>query len=325
MKRIIASLLLIAVSLSAFAQGAAGLTRGERPLSDENAKVVTGEWRFRNEPITIARQIYDTFGYTDWHNDGSVTFDVRGWDAFAGSLGVRDQDNVEQNTTGEFIFELNGEQVLKQRVRYGERTIPVTIPLKDARSLTIITSIRGLVIAEPKLFKGTTPPAQPVTVGKTTTMTITGAPATFAVDPKDLDALANQLRTTVDAEPRLSQRVANGQVALMSFTLVDIPSASVAANVAEDLSTALIKKRFQLVERGQLDKVLKELKVQDSGMIDPKTAQQLGQLTGCDLVLVGSISDRGQFVVINSRLLETATGKAVAAERVEMRKIEIKR
>ena len=193
------------------------------------------------------------------------------------------------------------------------------------RSLTIITSCGGLIIADPKLYKGTTPPTPPVVGGKTTTITATGAPANFAVDPKDLDALANQLRTTVDADPQLSQRVATGQIALMSFSLLDISSASVATNVAEDLSTALIKKRFQLVERGQLDKILKELKIQDSGLIDPKTAQQLGLGTGCDLILVGSISDRGQFIVINSRLLDTTTGKAVVAERVEMRKIDINR
>jgi TolB-like protein len=41
--------------------------------------------------------------------------------------------------------------------------------------------------------------------------------------------------------------------------------------------------------------------------------------------LVGSISDRGNFVVINARLLETKTGKAIVASRVEMRKISIKR
>lgn len=55
-------------------------------------------------------------------------------------------------------------------------------------------------------------------------------------------------------------------------------------------------------------------------------ALEIGKLTGCTLILVGSISDRGGFVVVNARLLETATGDAVAAaESVEMRKIPISR
>lgn len=111
----------------------------------------------------------------------------------------------------------------------------------------------------------------------------------------------------------------------MTFNLIDIPSQSVAANVAEDLTTSLMKSDFQTVERGQLDKVLRELKIQDSGLIDPSTAKKIGQVTGCNIVIVGSISDRGQFIVINARMLDTAIGKTIAAERVECRKIEIKR
>jgi TolB-like protein len=86
----------------------------------------------------------------------------------------------------------------------------------------------------------------------------------------------------------------------------------------------MINKGFQLVERGQLDKVIK-VKIQLSGAIDPKTAQEISKLTSADLILVGSISDRGNFVVINARLLETKTGKAIVANWVEMRKIPIKR
>ena len=82
---------------------------------------------------------------------------------------------------------------------------------------------------------------------------------------------------------------------------------------------------FQTVERGQLDKALKELKIQDSALIDPATAQKLGQITGCNVIMVGSISDRGQFIVINARLLETSTGQTLTAERVECRKVPIQR
>ena len=129
----------------------------------------------------------------------------------------------------------------------------------------------------------------------------------------------------VDAKPELKANLANSFMALMTFNLIDIPSPSVAQNVAEDLSIRLINTDFQLVERGQLDKALKEMKIQDSALIDPTTARKLGQITGCKFILVGSVSDRGQFIVMNARILETETGNAVAAESVECRRIPIQR
>jgi TolB-like protein len=83
----------------------------------------------------------------------------------------------------------------------------------------------------------------------------------------------------------------------------------------------MIKTGFSLVERGQLDKVLAELKIQDTALIDPATAAKIGKLSGADLMLLGEITDSDSLVVINARLMETATGRSVAAERVELRKV----
>lgn len=146
--------------------------------------------------------------------------------------------------------------------------------------------------------------------------------AIFVLDPRDLDTLVVNLRKKVDNEPKAKTMVDNGKIALARFDLVNVPSESVARDVAEDMATALINNGFELVERGQLDKIFNELKIQDSGAINPATAKKLGEITGCDLILVGSISDRGNFVVINTRLLSTQTGQAVVAEKQEMRKIK---
>ena len=128
MRLIIVSFFLFAASLLVLAQGAAGLTRGDRPLSDENAKVVTGSWDYRNKEVTIARQLYDTYGFTNYYNTGSASIDVRGWDAFAGVIGVGDE--FEKNTSGEFTFELDGEQVLKQRCSLWRACYPHFYPTK---------------------------------------------------------------------------------------------------------------------------------------------------------------------------------------------------
>lgn len=149
--------------------------------------------------------------------------------------------------------------------------------------------------------------------------------APFAVDPRDVDRLASQLARECQRNEQAKRRMQEGAVAIATFDLVDIPSPSVARNVAEDLYTSMTQAGFQLIERGQLDKVMKELRLQTTDAIDSAQAQRLGNLTGASLILVGSISDRGSFVVINVRLLETSTGTAVAATRVEMRKVKIER
>ncbi len=145
----------------------------------------------------------------------------------------------------------------------------------------------------------------------------------FVIDFRDLDSLARSLAEQCRRDEEALRLMKGGYVAVTTFDLIDIPSPSVAQNVAEDLYTAMIKAGFRLVERGQLDKVLKELKVQSSGLIDPKAAQKIGDLTGADMILVGSISDRGNSVVINVRLMLTKTGQSIVAERIETGKVPL--
>lgn len=46
---------------------------------------------------------------------------------------------------------------------------------------------------------------------------------------------------------------------------------------------------YNVVERSQLDQVLRELKIQSSGLISGQTAIQFGEMTGADYTVVGSV------------------------------------
>ena len=140
------------------------------------------------------------------------------------------------------------------------------------------------------------------------------------VTPEVLDGLALRLRQQVEENPYLQQRLAREQIGLMQFRTVNVQSQFAAIDVAEDLSTSMIRAGFNLIERAQLDKAFQELRLQDTALIDPATAGRLGQLTGCGIIVVGSISDRGDMIVINARFVETATGRALAADRVMVRR-----
>lgn len=262
-----------------------------------------------------------------------MTYQPEGkYDRFSAVVGVSDTEA----STGEVVFQLlSGDEKLWEShpLRAGDQPEIVDVSIDKAFRLTLKASMESwnrvsAVWANPRVYKsdkiktqpqgGTTPGGKPPSPGD-------DIAAPFAVDPRDLDKLAEGLRRKVDADPVVHERVERGYIAVATFSLIDIASSAVAKNVAEDLYTAMINDKFSLGERGQLDKVLQELKIHDTGLIDAKTAQRIGYQTGCDIILLGSISDRGQFVVINARLMETATGKSLVAERVEMRKIPIER
>lgn len=138
------------------------------------------------------------------------------------------------------------------------------------------------------------------------------------VTPEMLDDLAVLLRMQVDRSPALREQLAGEQIGIACFRPIGVESRELIASLSEDLSTSMVKSGFNLVERAQLDKAWDELRLQDTALIDPDTAAKLGQMTGCAVIVVGSVCYRGDRVVINARLIETATGRALAADRVQV-------
>ncbi|MFN0197696.1 MAG: DUF4350 domain-containing protein [Planctomycetaceae bacterium] len=72
----------------------------------------------------------------------------------------------------------------------------------------------------------------------------------------------------------------------------------------------------RLVERAQIENILKEQKLSLSGLVDPQTAVQVGQLLQAERLLVGSFLEVGTDLGIQVRLVDTQSGSVVASERV---------
>jgi len=90
--------------------------------------------------------------------------------------------------------------------------------------------------------------------------------------------------------------------------------------IAETLGTDLAKsERITLVERAQLGKALRELRLQNTGLTEPAQARKVGKLVGADAIIVGSFYVRGNQIVINARVVDVRTGKVMAgrAENVQ--------
>jgi TolB-like protein len=81
--------------------------------------------------------------------------------------------------------------------------------------------------------------------------------------------------------------------------------------VAEIIRTELVgTEDYQVVERAQINRALSEQALQKSGLIDDKSAVQLGKIIGADLIVIGSVVKIGTAYTINSRMIDVKTGEA---------------
>ena len=84
-----------------------------------------------------------------------------------------------------------------------------------------------------------------------------------------------------------------------------------------DIEANVSAKRLQLVERAQIQKVLKEQKFQTSGNVNKNTAVQAGKILGVNYLLVGDIYILKDQLIINARLTNTETGDIVFSKKQE--------
>ena len=90
--------------------------------------------------------------------------------------------------------------------------------------------------------------------------------------------------------------------------------------ISEELSVGLLQagSGYVLVNRAQLQKLLTELKLGQSGLTDPATAKQLGRLAGADALVVGTMTFFGDTVRVTVQVLDTETAATVAASAVSI-------
>ena len=94
--------------------------------------------------------------------------------------------------------------------------------------------------------------------------------------------------------------------------------------LSEELITRLYQtKKFKVIERQQLNKIIAEQKLSLTGVIDPASAQKLGRVLGVDSIVFGSISDLVRTLKINARLISAETGEVFAAAAIDIVKDDV--
>ncbi len=72
-------------------------------------------------------------------------------------------------------------------------------------------------------------------------------------------------------------------------------------------------RRFKVIERAKLDEVLQEQRLQVSGVVDDRTAVDVGRVAGADAIVVGSVSVVGTTTTVGARVIETQSSEVLVA------------
>lgn len=323
MSRARMSLSVMAVLAVSVAAGSAVMA-GSPPirLTEKEPASTTNIMRYPTVPVGIGGRIFQGYCmYGPFGRHGFATWQVpSGYYVLEAYCGVDDRLDGE-NGTIEFL--LDGDTAKSVEVSGGQKAARVSIPVRGGQSLRINIDRAG-VVAEPRFLSEPTD-SSPVEVripNATSSSSSNGNCYTISVDPRSLKEIATSIAAKVQADPVGSNNV----LAVADFATIPVDESkqlcgTVARNVREDLSTAMGDVRsFRLVERGQLGKAIESLKLDQTGAIDSETAKKLGKLVSADYILIGSISDRGTFTVINARMIEVQTGEIKYSASVEMRR-----
>ena len=100
------------------------------------------------------------------------------------------------------------------------------------------------------------------------------------------------------------------------IAILELEQKGLTKQEAEILTDRLITKlisigKYQVVERNNMDKILKEQKFQNSGCTDSECAVEIGQLLNTDFIVIGSVSAFGSIYSIDARLIDVAQGKGL--------------
>ncbi|MBT8356217.1 MAG: CsgG/HfaB family protein [Deltaproteobacteria bacterium] len=108
------------------------------------------------------------------------------------------------------------------------------------------------------------------------------------------------------------------KIAVMEFKSLNpgAKTTNLGSMISEMFTTEVVNNNsFKIVEREQLNKILGELKIGQSGVLDTTDAQKLGKILGARAIITGSVMKMGDSLRIDSRIIEVETGIIVSAER----------
>ncbi len=134
-----------------------------------------------------------------------------------------------------------------------------------------------------------------------------------------------------DGLSKLAKQISSGmtesnkkKIAVVEFSDLDGKITEFGKYLSEELITRLfLTKKFHVVERQLLNKILEEHKLNLTGIIDESTAKKIGNILGVDAICTGTITDLVDYVKVNARLIDTETGSIFSVASTRIKKDEV--
>jgi len=124
------------------------------------------------------------------------------------------------------------------------------------------------------------------------------------------------------------ERAGKNKVATTDFVDLQGKASDLGRFLSEEMSIGLVmaKKPFVVVDRANLNRLMAEHKLTMSGLVDPENTKKLGQFSGAEALVIGTITDLGNDLVLAVKITSTDTAEIVGGARAKIAKsTEIKK
>jgi len=106
------------------------------------------------------------------------------------------------------------------------------------------------------------------------------------------------------------------RLAILPFSSMGSIDKATVEVISENFTVAMVDAGvYSIVERGQLNKALNELKFQRGDVFDDSSAAELGKMAGAQIVIFGSVSYASDTYFINARGIDVTTGVVAFGKR----------
>ncbi len=140
----------------------------------------------------------------------------------------------------------------------------------------------------------------------------------FAVRPPE-----SHCQDVIAISPRLAEAITKSgkkTVAVVDFTDLQGRVTEFGRFLAEEFSVALATtpSSFKVIDRTNLKTILQEHKLASTGIIDPQTARKLGEITGVQALVTGTITPFGDSLRISVKVLDSETAEIISGIAADM-------
>lgn len=127
-----------------------------------------------------------------------------------------------------------------------------------------------------------------------------------------------KLRRVAQDISSTDKKFENAVVAILPFEHLSQPDSSLGHQLSEDLTVELLRvQKYKISERSQVTRVLNQLALHQTGLIEEKLAKKIGNALGARCLVVGTISEQNEgYVKLNIRLIDIETFAVLAASSI---------